>query len=291
MLKDRLLHPATIIATIALLVALSGIGYAQSKIGTGGLKNNAVTTAKIKNNAITTAKIRTGAVRDSDLGASSVTSRALAANAVAGSDLARGSVGAAALADGGVGAEKLATGAVTGPKLAAGSVTDDKLGPNAVTGAKIAGATITAANVAPGQFVRGNAEVVSGRLALAAAAPNTTLLTLPGMASFEVACSAAPSVPTVTLTNTSGAVLTVGTSGVNAASGAFAQRVEAAVGAPVPLANPGGAVNEGVQSSTWQLSYTGAGNVVHVATVNVAVSAAVGPATGCVASAQAVSTG
>ena len=49
--KERLLHPATIIATIALLVALSGAGYAATTIGTAQLKNNAVTTPKIKNGA------------------------------------------------------------------------------------------------------------------------------------------------------------------------------------------------------------------------------------------------
>ena len=42
-------HPATIIAVIALLVALSGAGYAATTIGTAQLKNNAVTTAEIKN--------------------------------------------------------------------------------------------------------------------------------------------------------------------------------------------------------------------------------------------------
>jgi hypothetical protein len=42
-------HPATIIAVIALLVALSGEGYAATTIGTAQLKNNAVTTAEIKN--------------------------------------------------------------------------------------------------------------------------------------------------------------------------------------------------------------------------------------------------
>ena len=47
--KERLLHPATIIAVIALLVALSGAGYAATTIGTSQLKNNAVTTPKIKN--------------------------------------------------------------------------------------------------------------------------------------------------------------------------------------------------------------------------------------------------
>jgi hypothetical protein len=50
--KEGLLHPATIIAVIVLLVALSGAGYAATKIGAAQLKNNAVTTPKIKNGAL-----------------------------------------------------------------------------------------------------------------------------------------------------------------------------------------------------------------------------------------------
>jgi trimeric autotransporter adhesin len=285
--KERLLHPATIIATIALLVALSGAGYAATKIGTGQLKNNAVTTAKIKNNAITTAKIRTGAVQGGDLATNAVTARALAPNAVTGRDLAAGAVGTASIANGAVSGDKVATGAITAAKLGNGSVTDEKLGANSVTAAKIAGGTITAANVAPGQFVTGAGALVSGRLALATGAANTLLLTLPGIATVQVACSGAD-VPTTTVTNASGATLTAASTGVNDATGDFAERNELAPGAAFTLPNAGA---DGIQGTTWQLSYTGAGNVAHVATVNVALSTAVAPATGCVASAQALSTG
>jgi hypothetical protein len=285
--KERLLHPATILATIALLVALSGAGYAATKIGTGQLKNNAVTTAKIKNNAITTGKIRAGAVQGGDLATNAVSARALAPNSVTGRDLAAGSVGATALATGAVSGDKIGTGAVTTAKLGNGSVTDEKLGPNSVTAAKIAGGTITAANVAPGQFVTGAGALVSGRLALATSAADTLLLTLPGIATVQVACSAAD-VPTATVTNASGAALTAAASGFNAPGGTFTQRDELAPGGTVAPANPGA---DGIQNTTWQLSFTGAGNVAHVATLNVALSEAVAPATGCVASAQAVSTG
>jgi hypothetical protein len=44
--RERLRHPATIIAVSAPLVALSGAGYAATKIGTSQLKNNAVTTLR-----------------------------------------------------------------------------------------------------------------------------------------------------------------------------------------------------------------------------------------------------
>ena len=97
--KERLLHPATIIAVIALLVALSGAGYAATTIGTSQLKNNAVTTPKIKNTAVTTAKLKNNAV----------TRAKIASNAV--------------------GTGKLANAAVTTPKIAAGAVTASQLAP------------------------------------------------------------------------------------------------------------------------------------------------------------------
>jgi hypothetical protein len=77
--------PALVVSIVALIVALGGSAYAASKIGTGQIKNNAVTAAKIRARAITTAKLRNGAVtgakvRESTLGA--VPSATNAQNAV-----------------------------------------------------------------------------------------------------------------------------------------------------------------------------------------------------------------
>jgi hypothetical protein len=63
----RRLTYANVIATLALFLALGGgavwaAGKANSKIGTGKLKPNAVTAGKIKANAVTSAKIRENAV-------------------------------------------------------------------------------------------------------------------------------------------------------------------------------------------------------------------------------------
>jgi hypothetical protein len=275
--KERLLHPATIIALIALMVALSGVGYAATKIGTSQLKNNAVTTpkiknaavsrAKVKNNAVNSSKLATGAVRAADLGAGSVGASALANDAVTGAKLASGSVGTNAIA----------TGAVDAAKLGNGSVTGEKLGPNAVTGAKIAGATITAANIAPGQVVTGKGEAVSGRLTLAANTANSLLLSLPGVATVQADCSAA-GVAATTVNNISGAPLDATVFGVDAPATAFAQATTIPAGSPQALPNAGAG---GVQAATWQLS-DAAGRV---ATVTVALATVGG---GCVISGQAL---
>lgn len=57
------LSPATVIACIALLVALGGtsaaaVTLARNSVGTAQLKNSAVTNSKIASNAVTTAKVK-----------------------------------------------------------------------------------------------------------------------------------------------------------------------------------------------------------------------------------------
>ena len=303
MLKERLLHPATIIAMIALLVALSGVGYAATKIGTAQLKNGAVTTPKLKNGAVTTpklkngavntAKLKNGAVNTAKLRNNAVNSSKLASGAVRAADLGAGSVGASALANsavtaakiagGAVGTNALANGAVDGAKLGNGSVTNEKLGPNAVTGAKISGATITAANIAPGQFVTGSGELASNRLTLGPGVTgNTLLLSLPNVASIEVNCTATGADTTVN--NLSGTSLTSTVTGTNAIVGDFIDVTQVAAGDTDTLTNGG---TGGLQTATWQLAY-GAGPTSHVATVIVAANGTAG--TGCAVSAQALST-
>jgi hypothetical protein len=201
--RERLLHPATIIAVIALLVALSGAGYAATTIGTAQLKNNAVTTPKIKNNAVNTAKLKNNAVNTAKLQNNAVNSSKLASGAVKAADLGSGAVTAAKIAGAAVGTNALANGAVDAAKLANGAVTNDKLGPNAVTGAKIAGATITAANIAPGQVVKGNGNFVTARQVLAPGATDAPVLTLPGVGQLRATCAGGET--TISFLNESGA--------------------------------------------------------------------------------------
>ena len=67
--------PATLVAVIALVVALTGGAYAATKIGTQQLKRGAVTTKKLKKAAVTRST-RRGSIRRRARRGSSPTSRA-----------------------------------------------------------------------------------------------------------------------------------------------------------------------------------------------------------------------
>ncbi len=49
--REKLMHPATFISMAALFVALGGVSYAATKIGTAQIKNRAVTDKKLANNS------------------------------------------------------------------------------------------------------------------------------------------------------------------------------------------------------------------------------------------------
>lgn len=63
-MRDKIMHPATVIALCALLVALGGTGYAISQ-----LPKNSVGTAQLKKNAVTSAKVKDGSLRAQDFAA------------------------------------------------------------------------------------------------------------------------------------------------------------------------------------------------------------------------------
>ena len=187
--KERLLHPATIIAVIALLVALSGAGYAATTIGTAQLKNNAVTTPKIKNAAVNTAKLKNNAVNASKL-ASGAVKQGPANGAVAVPSLANGCgggrrssptarvTGVEDRAIDAVGPAERPTGvAVDGAELGNGSVRTRSSGRARSPAPRSPGGTIMAANIAPGQVVTGRANFLANDRA---SSPTTALNPAPG---------------------------------------------------------------------------------------------------------------
>jgi uncharacterized low-complexity protein len=75
--KRKMPSPATVIAVIALIVALSGSAFAALK-----LKRNSVGPKQLKNNAVIEKKIADGAVTEKKLGAGAVTEGKLANGSV-----------------------------------------------------------------------------------------------------------------------------------------------------------------------------------------------------------------
>lgn len=130
--RDQWLHPATILAAMALFVSMGGVGYAASQIGTKQLKNRAVTTKKLALNAVTSDRLRDGSVGAADLAPGAVGAGAIGDAVVTGPKLAPGSVGQDALAGGAVGTDRIADGAVSSAKIADGAVTGAKIADGSV---------------------------------------------------------------------------------------------------------------------------------------------------------------
>jgi hypothetical protein len=126
----RLRRPshATIVAYLALFIALSGSAMAVKKIGPSGLKKNAVTTKKIADEAVKTSKLKDGAVTEAKIKGNAVTGDKLAANSV--------------------GTNKLKDDAVESAKLANGAVVEAKIGNDAVVGSKVADGSLPLADIA-----------------------------------------------------------------------------------------------------------------------------------------------
>ena len=140
---ERNLNPATVIACIALFVALSGAAMAAKAT----LSKNAVKTKNIANGAVTTPKLRNGAV----------TGAKLRNGAVTGAKIANGTIGSDQLANGSVRSGQLGGGVVTEAKIKNGAVTENKLGAESVTTGKIKKEAVTATTLSPslyGQLVK-----------------------------------------------------------------------------------------------------------------------------------------
>ncbi len=119
----RHLNPATVLACVALFVALGGGAYAATTLNKKSVKsqhlaNGAVTTAKLKNGAVTTPKLRNAAVT--------------------GAKIAAATIGSSQLANGSVRSGQLGGQVVTEPKIKNGAVSESKLGSGAVTSGKLA---------------------------------------------------------------------------------------------------------------------------------------------------------
>lgn len=176
--------PALIVAVLALFVALGGVSYAATKIGTAQIKNGAVTAKKLHKKAVTTKKIKNRAVTELKIAFQAVGTSELADAGVTNSKLADNSVQTGKIADAAVTSTKIADAAITDTKLADGSVTTTKLDDAAVTDTKLADLAVTAPKIASGavgadQLSDDTNQVVSSPVTLTAGGSGFTTVTCP----------------------------------------------------------------------------------------------------------------
>jgi hypothetical protein len=278
--REKLMHPATFISLAALFVALGGVGYAATKIGTKQLKNRAVTGPKLANNSVTSPKIRARAVRNGDLANNSVSTSKIQNGAIISADLAVGSVLNRNLGDGTVTSDKIGTAAVVASKLAANSVTNPAIAPD----------SITAAQIANGQVVEGNGTLSSVEVQLPNAASNSPLLSFPGLGVLQAHCAAG--IATVEFVNNSAPSVDLRLWGVTEGVPGTPGSTE-----PTPIIASGNLANgflieqesgpQGSMGITWMASF-GLGTNLHLATINTSTS--LGTNDTCAISAQATYT-
>lgn len=137
---------STLIALLALFVALGGPAEARKLIDGKTIKPGTVTSKQIRNRSLTTSDLSSGAIR------------ALRAKPT-------GSVGTAQLVDGSVTLSKLAPSSVTGAQaadrslsavdLAAETLSANELGPNAVANAELANDAVSNAKLRTGSVTKG----------------------------------------------------------------------------------------------------------------------------------------
>jgi len=257
--REKLMHPATFISLLALFVALGGVGYAATRIGTKQLKNRAVTNKKLANNSVTSRKIRSGAVGNLDL--------------------ADGSVFGAKLQDGAVGTGKLGDGAVTSGKLGAAAVTSGKLAASSVTAGAIAPNSVGASQIADGQVVEGNGRLQQAQVTVGDGT-GTSVLNFPGIGALDSDCGAGQS--TTHFTNNSGGTIQATRWGVNG-TGAVVESVSMNNGDTIDQqSNPGGS-----SGFTWLISFTDTAGL-HLLKMEVVTRS---DALNCVVTAQAIRPG
>jgi hypothetical protein len=159
--------PATLIAALALFVALGGPAAAAKLISGKKLKDNSVTSAKIRNRTltsddlsrptlrslkrtgsnVTSANIVDGTIQLADMSANNVTGNQVADRSLTGVDFAADSITAAEIATGAIGAPELAADSVLNKTLKDGAVTKTKLSKDAVAESEVRDGSLTGKDI------------------------------------------------------------------------------------------------------------------------------------------------
>ena len=163
MRRVRLPSPATLIALLALFVALGGPAQAARLIGGKQIKRNAITSKHVKNRSLGLTDLKRQAV--AALAATppnSVRSDQIADGAIAAADLAGASVNSSHVADRTLVGTDIARNAISGDEIGVSAVGGDEIAPNAVSGDEIARDAVTGDEVAAGAITAD--ELDDGRL-------------------------------------------------------------------------------------------------------------------------------
>lgn len=154
---------ATVIALLALFVALGGPAEAARLINGKTIRPNTITSKQVKAGSLSTTDLsRASRASLRATPAGSITARELRDGSVTRADLAPGAVDAAAIVDGSVGSFDLAAGSVFADELAPGAVGGDALVTEGVGARALADGSVRAGELADGQV--GRAEIPDGVL-------------------------------------------------------------------------------------------------------------------------------
>jgi hypothetical protein len=215
--------PATLIALLALFVALGGPAEAAKLINGSRIKRGTITSKQVKDRSLTSRdlskgtrkaltktpahSVGSGQLADGSVGAAqlrpgSITAAAMAANSITSGTIIDKQVGNADIGDNAVSAGKIATGAVRKAELGSAAVgtselannviTSEKLVDGAVTPGKIGADAVTGSTVANGSLGAADVADFSGTVSpsfgsIAAGSCQSVTVTAPGLGSGQSA--------------------------------------------------------------------------------------------------------
>lgn len=125
---------ANVMATLAMFVALGGIGYAAAKlprdsVGAKQIKADAVRASEQAPNSVNGSNVINGSLGGDEIVPQSLGGGAIADGSLGGDEIADGSLGGDEIADSSLGGAKIASGAIATHHLADDSVTRAKMAP------------------------------------------------------------------------------------------------------------------------------------------------------------------
>jgi hypothetical protein len=164
----------TVIASLALFVALGGPARAAKLISGAKLKPNSVTSSKIRNKTLTSADISSATLASLKRRSDTVTSATIADGSIALADMSAGSVTGNQVVDRSLSAIDLATDTITGAELANGaigntelaskSVQTDNVNDQAITKLKVHSAAVGTSEVLDGDLTARDVGTASGKI-------------------------------------------------------------------------------------------------------------------------------